>query len=119
MEDKTMAITLDAIPKMGHLEVDIKVSADVNVTAFTARQKVNNFVLSEISYMMHAGEPALVVDDRISWRVPVILSLTSQGDVGEVGHLDVDIETGQIQISPQQIAEIEARAANITARTTP
>jgi hypothetical protein len=118
-EDKTMAVTLEAIPKTGHLQVDIKVSADVNVTAFTARQKVNNFVLSEISYMMHAGEPSLVVDERIYWRVPVILSLTSHGDVGEVGYLDVNIETGQIQISPSQIAEIEARAEGLAAHTPP
>jgi hypothetical protein len=112
-----MAITLESIPKTGRLEVDIKVSANVNVTAFTARQKANNFVLSEISYMMHAGEPALVLGKRIYWRVPVILSLTSRGDVGEVGHIDVDVETGQIDISPQQIAEIEARAETITAHT--
>lgn len=112
-----MSVTLESIPKTGHLVVDIKVSADVNVSAFTARQKVNNFVLGEISYMMHAGEPTLVLGERIYWRVPIILSLTSRGDVGEVGYLDVDVETGQIQISPQQIAEIESRAATIASHT--
>ena len=112
-----MAVTLESIPKTGHLEVDIKVSADVNVSAFTARQKANNFVLSEISYMMHAGKPTLVLGERIYWRVPVILSLTSRGDIGEVGHIDVDVETGQINISPQQIVDIEARAETLTAHT--
>ena len=105
-----MTVTLEAIPKTGHLEIDIKVSASVNVSAFTARQKANNFILSEISYMMHAGEPTLVLGERIYWRVPVILSLTSRGDVGEVGRLDIDVETGQIQISPQQIAQIQSYA---------
>ncbi len=114
-----MGVTLESIPKTGHLEVDIKVRADVNISAFTARQKINNFVLNEISYMMHAGEPSLVVADRIYWRVPVILSLTSHGDVGEVGQLDVDVETGQIQVTSQQIAEMEARAESLTARTPP
>jgi hypothetical protein len=112
-----MAVSLESIPKTGRLEIDIKVSADVNVSAFTARQKANNFVLSEISYMMHAGDPTLVLRERICWRVPIILSLTSRGDVGEVGHIDVDVETGQIDISPQQIAEIEARAETITIHT--
>jgi hypothetical protein len=112
-----MAVTFESIPKSGRLEVDIKVSADVNVSAFTARQKANNFILSEISYMMHAGEPTLVLGERIYWRVPVILSLTSRGDIGEVGHIDVDVETGQINISPQQIVEIEARAETVTAHT--
>jgi hypothetical protein len=105
--------TLKSIPKSGRLEVDIKVTADVNISAFAARQKVNGFVLSEISYMMHAGEPALVVGDRICWRVPVILSQTSKGDIGETGSIDVDVETGQLYVSPTQITEIEARAEEL------
>jgi len=90
--------------------------SDVNISAYAARQKVNSFVLSEICYMMHAAEPALVLDDRICWRVPVRLSLTSVGDVGEVGTIDVDVETGQMHIFPQQITEIEARAQDIANR---
>lgn len=105
-----MSSTFTTLPKTGRLEVDIKVTADVNISAYAARQKVNGFILSEISYMMHAGTPTLVLDERIRWRVPIILSLTSQGDVGEVGSIEVDVETGQLSITPQQIAEIEARA---------
>lgn len=108
-----MASTLAALPKIGRLEVDIKVTADVNISAYAARQKVNGFVLSEISYMMHAGAPTIVVDERIQWRVPVILSLTSRGDVGEVGSIDVDVETGQLSVTPQLIAEIQARAQGL------
>lgn len=108
---------IESLPKTGRLEVDIKVTADVNISAYAARQKVNSLVLSEISYMMHATEPSLVLGDRICWRVPVILSLTSVGDVGEVGTIDVDVETGQIHISPQQIAEIEARAQDLARRS--
>jgi hypothetical protein len=111
-----MAATVESLPRTGKLEVDIKVTADVNISAYAARQKVSSFVLSEISYMMHAGQPTLVMSDRIRWRVPVILSLTSQGDVGEVGAIDVDVETGQLYVSPQQITEIEARAADLASR---
>jgi hypothetical protein len=60
-----MASIMAALPKAGRLEVDIKVTADVNISAYAARQKVNGFVLSEISCMMHAGDPTLVVDERI------------------------------------------------------
>jgi hypothetical protein len=55
-------------------------SATVNVTAFSARQKVTGFVVDEISTNMHAGEPRLVVGERICWRVPVILSMPPIGD---------------------------------------
>ena len=60
-----------------------------------------SFRLSEISYMMHAGEPELVVSDRIMWRVPVILSLTAHGAYVAI---TVDVESGQMAISPETMA---------------
>lgn len=108
-----MASLMESLPQTGHLEVDIKVQADVNISAYAAKQKVNSFVLSDISYMMHAGPPILVMAERICWRVPVILSLTSQGDIGEVGTIDVDIETGQMHITPKLITEINTRAKGL------
>jgi len=113
-----MAAQVESLPKTGRLEVDIKVTADVNISAFAARQKVSNFVLTDISYMMHAGEPTLVFADHIYWRVPIILSQTSVGDVGDVGHIDVDVETGQMLLTPNSVVEIVARAEALIARST-
>jgi hypothetical protein len=112
-----MTVLMQELPRLGKLEVDVKVTADVNVSAFSARQKVNAFVLSDISYMMHAGNPTLVLADRIRWRVPIVLSQTSRGDVGQVGHIDVDVETGQLLVTPDLVAEIESRAAAIADRS--
>jgi hypothetical protein len=88
------------------------------VSAFSARQKVNSFVLNDISYMMHAGTPQLVLADRILWRVPVVLSQASRGDIGQVGQIDVDVETGQLLVTPQLVSEIETRAAALVAYST-
>ncbi len=112
-----MTVNVESLPAQGRLELEIKVTADVNVSAFSARQKVNSFVLSDISYMMHAGEPQLVIGDRICWRVPVILSSTSRGDMGEVGAISVDVETGQMNVSPQLIQEIGHRAEGLASST--
>lgn len=112
-----MTVLMQQLPRSGKLEVDVKVTADVNVSAFSARQKVNAFLLNEVSYMMHADNPALVLADRILWRVPVVLSLTSRGDIGQVGQIDVDVETGQMLVSPQLVLEIETRAAALAARS--
>ncbi len=112
-----MTVLLQELPRLGKLEVDVKVTADVNVSAFSARQKVNAFVLNDISYMMHAGNPTLVLADRIRWRVPIVLSQTSRGDVGQVGHIDVDVETGQLLVTPDLVSEIESRAAAIADRS--
>jgi len=113
-----MSVEINALtPESGKLAIDVRVSATVNVTAFTARQKVTGFVADEISTNMHAGEPRLVVDERICWRVPVILSMPPVGERGEVGTIDVDIETGQLLISQALIEEIERRAEYLAAHS--
>lgn len=117
-EDVEMDAIVQTLPSTGRLEVDIRVRAEMNISAYAARHKVNSFVLDEISYMMHAGEPVLVLADRIFWRVPVILSLKSRGDVGEVGVIDVDVETGQMQVTPKLLSEITARAESLALRST-
>ena len=91
--------------------------ADVNISAYAARQKVNDFVLSNLNYVMHAGPPMLVLAERICWRVPVILSLTSRGDVGEVGVIDVDVKTGQMHVSPQLTVQITACVEGLSLST--
>ncbi len=111
-----MRATLERLPPAGRIEIAISTAADVNISAKAARQKVNDFVLSEISYMMHAGEPELVISDRIVWRAPVMLSLTSHGDVGEIGAIIVDVESGQMAISPEAMDELDARADELARR---
>jgi hypothetical protein len=92
-------------------------AATVNVTAFSARQKVTGFVADEISTNMHAGEPRLVVSERIIWRVPVILSMPTSGDRGEVGTIDVDVETGQLVVTQSLVEEIKRRAEYFAERS--
>ena len=45
--------------------------------------------------------------------------LTSRGKVGQVGTIDVDAQTGQLQITPSLIEDIEHRARRLVDRTTP
>jgi len=118
---RSQTVQTATLPITDELEIDIKIRTAVNISSYAARQKVNGFVLSNISYMMHAATPKLVLANRFYWRVPIILSLTSQGDVGEVGTIDVDLETGRMNITPDLITEIENRAEDIavSAASTP
>jgi len=106
-------------PQAGQLAIDIRLSATVNVTEFSAQQKVTGFVADEISTNMHGGQPRLVVGERICWRVPVILSMPPTGDRGEVGAIDVDIETGQLMVTRALTEEIERRAEYLATHPTP
>lgn len=91
----------------------------VRVSATAARRRVSGFVLSEISYLMGGGEPALVIGERTVWRVPVILTFPTHGPVGTVGTIDVDAETGELYTSSQLVEEITRNAETLTARLPP
>jgi hypothetical protein len=71
-----------------------------------------------ISTNMHAAEPTLIVGDKICWRVPIMLSLPPTGDRGQVGAIDVDVATGQLQITSKLITEIERRADYLATSST-
>jgi len=46
-----------------------------------------------------------------------MLYLTSRGAVGQVGEIDVDGQTGQLFISPEQIEELKRHATYLATRT--
>ncbi len=94
-----MTIILEnlVIPERGIVELDLKQSIEIKVSAEEARRKVNRWLLEYVSYMMHADAPTLVVDGKQAmWRVPAILTNSRVGDVGVAGTVDVDVHTGQM-----------------------
>ena len=113
-----MSVQLDGVtlPRSGRVAVDIHLSADIHVTATTARRRVSRLVISEIGNLLYGGEPSLVVGERVCWRVPVMLAYPDTGPVGQVGALDVDIETGEVLASAGQLSEITAYAQYVAQR---
>lgn len=107
------------IPETGHVSIVINVSARITVSAEEARRKVNRFVHREISYLMRGDPPNLVVADRVYWRVPIVLAFPSYGSLGIVGSVDVDVESGELDISADYIAEVQRRAQELAARSSP
>jgi hypothetical protein len=107
------------LPKSGKIGVTIQVTADMNISAFAARQKVNGFVCDRVSYLMGGGEPVLVMADDLFWRVPIIFTLPGRGALGEVGYVDVNIANGQLMITDQLIAEMQQRAEMLAASSAP
>lgn len=107
----------DAI-EHGSLELNISVSAQATITSTEARRKVSGYVLSNISDLMHGTDPSLVLDKQVFWRVPIVLSSPPHGHRGQVGEIDVNIETGELLISDTIIAEIKARAHYLVASRT-
>lgn len=106
------------IPETGVLTLSFYQTVPINVSAAEAQRRVSRFVHREISSQMHGEMPTLVLGQRASWQVPVHLTFPSFGDVGCVGEILVDAESGELQVTPDLIAEIERRAQNLAARFT-
>lgn len=107
------------LPEIGRFDLSVDISTMINVSPEEAVRKVNRFVHRKISYLMRGEKPDLLVAQRVYWRVPVYLAFPSHGSLGEVGSIDVDVETGELRFTDQSIEEIERRAYDLAARFAP
>ena len=114
-----MSVTLKQLPRPDDgVHVDIRITADLNVSAYVAQRQVTAYLVDNVSDHLSGEAPELIVDgERFLWRVPVVLYLTASGRVGDVGAIDVDARTGQLHTTPAMIAEIERRAHELAARS--
>ncbi len=112
-----MTIILErySIPDTGAFEIRQHVT--LAISAEQARRLVNRFLLMDVSTMLAAETPDLVIGERTIWRVPVWIGFLHQGRY-DVGTLDVDAQTGVILDQDESVAAIRARATEI-ARTLP
>jgi hypothetical protein len=113
-----MEATIEQLPHAGQIQLAIQVSANMDYSASAARRMVGRFLADEIGYLLRAGEPTLVVAEHICWRVPALLAFPETSPVGTVGTVDVDVQTGQLYITPEQIAEITRHAHDLAANYT-
>ncbi len=113
-----MTVILDRyrIPDKGTFEIRQLVTLELS--AEQARRLVNRFLLMEVSTMLAADPPDLVVGDRTIWRVPVWIGFLHQGRF-MAGTIDVDAKTGMLLDREQSVAAIQARATELAATLPP
>lgn len=99
-----------------HVDVTVQVSASLNITATAARRKVNVFLLDQVGTGLGGGDPILIVmQDRLCWRVPVMLALSPRGLLGQVGQVDLDAQSGELLLDEDDIASITDHAERLLA----
>lgn len=104
------------LPETGTLDLSLHLSANIQVSAQRACQLVGIYVGNHIADLLHGEKPNLVIrEDGAFWRVPIILSSHSLGRIGQVGVIDVNVETGDLNLSDQLIHEIETNADRLAA----
>ena len=113
--DEAMLTKLQA----AQVDINVHVTASINVTPFVARQKVNVLLLDKVGTGLLSETPALVATEgRLSWRVPVALALPGRGNLGQVGTVDVDVQTGEVLADPNSLRDITQRANQLAAGST-
>lgn len=86
------------------LHVQMETGKRINISAREARRECNCWLDEHVAATFLAQEPELIDDDeRMVWRVPVVLTATHVGVVGEVGRVDVDVMTAEIFATKKQI----------------
>ena len=118
MVDRATVAGLD-LPTTSRVTVKIEMSADVNISAFAARQKANHFLIMQAGDQLCADRPELVVGPTLCWRAPVQYVPSRKGPLGIVGHLLIDAETGEVMVADGQSSEdLMARAEALYERAT-
>jgi hypothetical protein len=78
------------LPTESTLDINIRVTQPLNITSFSARQRVTQYVMPELSTQLGGDTPELTVGERVYWSVPVVFTLPGRGVLGRVGTLRVD-----------------------------
>jgi hypothetical protein len=102
-----------ALPTDSTLDINIRVTQPLNVTSFSARQRVTQYVMQELSTQFGADTPELTVGERVYWSVPVVFTLPGKGVLGRVGVLRVDAGTGELLTDPQTAQEMVQYAGQL------
>ena len=115
-----MSITLETVdlPDKGLFELNFHQIVDIKVHADMARRRVTRYVGDHIGDLLYGEKPSLVLQARRAvWRVPVVVATGLSGRIGQVGAVDVDVETGEFTITDELVQEIKENAHRLVTRT--
>src|SRR5438067_10914742 len=114
-----MTVTLQgvALPQGATVSIRIEMTAQLNITAFVARQKVTRFVVTEISTQLLGDTPELSVGERLCWSVPVVLTSPARGIVGKVGEIRVDATTGELLLEEETVQRMTGDIRRLSERS--
>src|SRR6266446_4412321 len=104
------------LPTESTLDINIRVTQPLNITSFSAQQRVTQYVMQELSTQLGADTPELTVAERVYWSVPVVFTLPGKGVLGRVGTLRVDAATGELLTDPQIEQEMMRHAEQLAQR---
>lgn len=115
MEQINITLTGQGIQDTSTLSIHIAIEATIEVDAKTAQRNVTRWLVSEVGNMLIGHTPHLVMNPQPIWRIPVMLTSSTVGLVGEAGFVDVDAHSGQLLLPDTLSEEIRDRVKHLTA----
>src|SRR3954447_22081888 len=84
------------LPETDYADIVLHVSARI-LSAVRARRRANGWLAMEAGDRLLAGDPELVIDEHLRWRVPVHWTSPTKGILVErVYDLVLDAATGEV-----------------------
>ncbi len=106
------------LPESGLFELNIHQVVDIKIKADTARHRVTRYVGDYIGDLLYGEKPTLVLRaNGVFWRVPVAIAAGDRGRLGQAGMLDVNVVTGELEITESLVAEIKENAHRLITRS--
>ncbi len=108
----TLVLEQMTIPSTGLVKLQLDYTFDLKISAEEARRRVHTWLVGEVSYMIRADEPSMVIEETVTnephalWRVPAILTAPHVGVVGTVGYVDIAVDTGELRSPTLSAANI-------------
>jgi hypothetical protein len=103
----------DPWPGSGRVEIAGQPYA-IPISPEQARRRAKGFLAGYITILVTAGEPTRLIDEAPVWRVTARLVLPGVGEVGTLGAISIDAQTGEvIPLSPEAITQMQDLAQTV------
>lgn len=95
--------------KADRLQVSVHIEAEV-LSAEAARREANYWLLENVGNLLRADNLELVLGEQLVWRVDIVLTSPTRGQIGVVGRLELDAITGEVLADKTLAEELAPRA---------
>jgi hypothetical protein len=93
------------------------ITGNERITSAAAQDIAAGFLIDHVGELLVPGEPELLPDGN--WRLPVFLSTSRRGTVGQVGFITVDARTGEVLFPDEELARVKASARLLVGTSSP
>jgi hypothetical protein len=95
--------------KADRLQVSVHIQTEA-LSAEAARQEANYWLLENVGNLLRADNLELVLGEQLVWRIDIVLTSPTRGQVGVVGRIELDAITGEVLANETLTEELAPRA---------